>query len=195
MKKQYEDGNLTADQVAARIITLRNKPNFPEDLKGDNIDEIMNFSTEYLSRYEENIKNTKTSLKEKEEFIATLEANSQKALSEKEATIASQKDIIKGKDDENAKLQDKIKEYERKEAEAAEKARKKKNIAIFFGKILLVFILVILSIFLENVYQSQITEHFSTAVGLISSGSLFQKDIKNIFKTKNKTILEQDKQN
>ena len=155
----------------------------------------MNFSTEYLSRYEENIKNTKTSLKEKEEFIATLEANSQKALSEKEATIASQKDIIKGKDDENAKLQDKIKEYERKEAEAAEKARKKKNIAIFFGKILLVFILVILSIFLENVYQSQITEHFSTAVGLISSGSLFQKDIKNIFKTKNKTILEQDKQN
>ena len=195
VKKQYEDGNLTADQVAARIITLRNKPNFPEDLKGDNIDEIMNFSTEYLSRYEENIKNTKTSLKEKEEFIATLEANSQKALSEKEATIASQKDIIKGKDDENAKLQDKIKEYERKEAEAAEKARKKKNIAIFFGKILLVFILVILSIFLENVYQSQITEHFSTAVGLISSGSLFQKDIKNIFKTKNKTILEQDKQN
>ena len=56
-KKQYENGELTEDQLSARIITLRNKPSLPEDLQGDDINEVMDFSPEYLSRYEEQVKN------------------------------------------------------------------------------------------------------------------------------------------
>ena len=188
VKKQYENGDLSKDQVAARIITLRNKPNFPEDLKGDNIDEIMDFSPEYLSRYEEKLKNTKSTLREKEEFIATLEAVTKKAIFEKDATIASQKDIIKGKDDENAKLLSKVREYERQEAEKISKKEKQKNMLKYIGKILLkillIFILVEVSIFVENIYQSKIPEHLSSAVGLISAYGLFNGDLKNIIKTK-----------
>ena len=189
VKQQYENGDLTKEQVAARIITLRNKPNFPEDLKADNIDEIMDFSPEYLSRYEEHIKNTQSTLKEKEEFIVSLEADTKKVITEKEATIASQKDIIKGKDDENAKLLSKVKEYERQEAEKISKKEKRKNIikGIFktLFKLLLIAILVKVSIFLESSYQSKIPEQLSTAVGLLSSAGLFKDDIKNILKIKN----------
>ncbi len=186
VQKQYANGDLSKDQVAARIITLRNKPNFPEDLQGDNIDEIMDFSPEYMSRYEENIKNTKSALKEKEEFIANLEANSKKVISEKEATIDSQKDIIKEKDDENTRLQNKVKEYERQEEKR--KNMIKSIIKILF-KILLIIILVCTSMFLENKYQSKIPEHISTAIGLISICGLFKDNIKNIFKTKNKISI------
>ena len=66
------DGIIDDDQVAARIITLRNKPVLPEDLKGDDIDEIMNFTPEYLSRYEEQIKNNQKALSEKEAVIESL---------------------------------------------------------------------------------------------------------------------------
>ena len=188
VKKQYENGDLSKEQVAARIITLRNKPNFPEDLKADNIDEIMDFSPEYLSRYEEQIKNTKSTLKEREEFIVALEVDTKKALSEKEATIASQKDIIKEKDNENAKLLSKVKEYERQEAEKINKKEKRKNMIKYTGKflfkILLIIVLVVISIFIENVYQSKITEHLSSAVGLISASGLFYGDLKNIIKTR-----------
>lgn len=40
VKKEYADGLIDNDQVAARIITLRNKPVLPEDLQGDDIDEM-----------------------------------------------------------------------------------------------------------------------------------------------------------
>lgn len=59
VKKEYADGIIDADQVAARIIMLRNKPVLPEDLHGGDIDEIMDFTPEYLSRYEEQVKKTK----------------------------------------------------------------------------------------------------------------------------------------
>lgn len=81
IKKEYADGIIDDDQVAARIITLRNKPVLPEDLKGDDIDEIMNFTPEYLSRYEEQIKNNQKALSEKEAVIESLKADSERKLS------------------------------------------------------------------------------------------------------------------
>lgn len=40
VKKEYADGLIDNEQVAARIITLRSKPVLPEDLQGDDIDEL-----------------------------------------------------------------------------------------------------------------------------------------------------------
>lgn len=155
VKSQFEAGIITENQVAARIITLRKKPALPEDLQGDDIDEIMDFSPEYLSRYEEQFKSNQNALKEKDEVIESLKADTQKTISEKDATIASQEGIIKenakiiealkadtsekdaailskdtiikGKDDENAKLAEKLKEYQNKEAAAARNRELQKN--------------------------------------------------------------------
>ena len=65
IKKEYADGLIDDDQATARIITLRNNPVLPEDLQGDDIDEIMDFTPEYLSRYEEQVKKNQKDLKEK----------------------------------------------------------------------------------------------------------------------------------
>lgn len=135
-KQQYEEGELTEDQIAARIITLRNKPALPEDLLGEDIEEIMNFSPEYLSRYEENVKKTQSLLEEKEEIINSLKTDSIDKISEKDATIASQKEIIRGKDDENSELRFQLAEYQRKEAAAIKKKEHHKNLSKFVCSIL-----------------------------------------------------------
>lgn len=145
LKKQYEDGTITEDQVAARIIALRNKPRLPEDLQGDDIAEIMDFSPEYLSRYEEQFKNAQKALKEKDELVKTIRADATKRIAEMDATIASQGSAIKEKDDENAKLRETIEAYKRRDDEVAKKkeSRKRKRkfrLSIAFRLFLIVFI-------------------------------------------------------
>ena len=145
-KQQFESGELTEDQVAARIIMLRNKPALPEDLQGGDIDEIMNFSPEYLSRYEEQVKNTQSLLEEKEELIESLKAHTVKKISEKDATIASQEEIIREKVDENDKLRNKLEEYQRREKMDSRKKERWKNRWKFVGSILWkVFLVILLS--------------------------------------------------
>ena len=123
-KKQYENGELTEDQLSARIITLRNKPSLPEDLQGDDINEVMDFSPEYLSRYEEQVKNTQKSLEEKENIIKTLEENQR----EKET-------LIKEKDKKNAELQRELEGYKQKDLESKRKKERQKNICKFIWSI------------------------------------------------------------
>lgn len=93
-KKQYQDGKITEDQLAARIITLRSKPKLPEELQGDNIDEIMDFSPDFLRRYEERVESDQKSLKEKERLIETIKKESEI----KDKTISDQGSIITEKD-------------------------------------------------------------------------------------------------
>ncbi|MBR5579430.1 MAG: hypothetical protein IKW28_10610 [Lachnospiraceae bacterium] len=108
IKKEYADGTIDDDQVAARIITLRNKPVLPEHLQGDDIDEIMDFSSEYLLRYEEQVKKDQTSLKEKEQVINMIKADTERRLFEKDAVIAAQETTIKDSSEENALLHEEL---------------------------------------------------------------------------------------
>ena len=50
IKKAFQSGEISEEQVAARIITLKNKPQLPEELQGDDIVDTLDFSPEYLSR-------------------------------------------------------------------------------------------------------------------------------------------------
>lgn len=142
-KQQYEKGELTEDQVAARIIMLRNKPTLPENLEGDDIEEIMNFSPEYLSRYEEKVKKTQSLLEEKDGIINSIKADSVEKISERDATIASQQEIIRGKDNENSELRNQLAEYQRKEADAVKKKKHRKKLLKFICSILFKLIIFI----------------------------------------------------
>lgn len=138
LKKQYASGELTNDQVAARIIMLRNKPLLPEDLEGDTIAETLDFSPEFLSKYEEQNKANKKALEdskeelrtiriENEKYIETINEENNRVLSEKDATISSQSDKLQSKEAENARLRAELNEYHQREAAIAEKKRKRKN--------------------------------------------------------------------
>ena len=184
IKKQYKDGLISKDQVAARISTLRKKPKLPEELQGDDIAEIMDFSPEYLSRYEEQYKNNQISLKEKEELnnIAT------QIISEREATIEQQKATIKEKDEKNAQLQEQLNEYHQKDEEKKRKKAHLKNILILIVKLLFLIAFLILIIYVDrNCYAvSQCLYYLSFVVNIIGVGyelrNTFKKDWKKIFK-------------
>lgn len=142
VKKEYADGLIDNDQVAARIIILRNKPVLPEDLQGDEIDEIMNFTPEYLSRYEEQVKNDK------------------KALREKETVIVAQANAIKSSSEENALLRAELNKY-----------RQQRNVGRFIlsigWKLGVLIGLTVLSAYLESKFNIKIPEYISTAGGVV----------------------------
>ena len=172
VKQQFADGLITEDMVAARIITLRGKPTLPEELQGgDNIDEIMDFSPEYLSRYEEQFKRNQSALKEKDAIIESLQSDNQRTLSEKDATIVSQKELLRAKDAENSDLRNKLSEYEHKEAEALRKIERRKNKWKFawsiLWKALVIIALVGLGMILEYAFDSKIPMYISSVVNII----------------------------
>ena len=171
VKKEYIDGLIDADQVAARIITLRNKTVLPEDLQGDDIDEIMDFTPEYLSRYEEQIKKNQKELKEKHDVIESLKAETERRLSEKDETIAAQANVIKDSSEENALLRSELNKYHQQEEEALRKKSHRRNILRFIWSIgwklgVLVGITVLAN-YLENKYNSKIPTFISMAVDLV----------------------------
>ena len=171
IKKDYTDGLIDSEQVAARIITLRNKPVFPEELQGDDIDEIMDFTPEYLSRYEEQVKKEQKDLKEKEQIIETLKADTERKLSEKDETILAQENMIKNSSEENALLRDELNKYRQQEAEILRKKEYRQNILRFIWSIVwklgILVTATALAIYLENRYNLKFLSYISLCVDSI----------------------------
>lgn len=129
---QYREGVITKEQVVNRIITLRDKPNLPEDLQGDNIEEVMDFSPEYLSRcYDEQLKNTRDSLKEKEE------------------KITSQKLMIDDINNENAQLKEENEKYKLREVRNSNVLKLLKFIGCILIKILIIAAITVIALCLK----------------------------------------------
>ncbi len=202
IKKQYESGIISKEQLAARIITLKNKSKLPEELHGDDIAEIMDFSPEFLSRYEEEHKNNQRALDEKEKALAELKTD----VNNKEKTIASQAAIISEKDqflaereetiafqDSRIKEQDKeLAEYRKRDAEKAEKKKRRKNILLFIWNIIWKAFLVIAVVLISVHICKKISPHSTTVVGIIIGVlgliptviSVIKKDFKKHFSKK-----------
>lgn len=68
-KKQYEQGKITVEQVAARITALRKQTVLPEELSNENIDEKMEVSSDYVARFEEEVRLNREKLEQKDEEL------------------------------------------------------------------------------------------------------------------------------
>ena len=183
IKKDYTDGHIDDNQVAARIITLRNKPIFPEELQGADIDEIMDFTPEYLSRYEEQVKKGQKDLREKERVIETLKAETERKLSEKNDKIAEQASAIRNSSEENALLRDELNKYRQQEADNLRKKNYRQNILRFIWSIVWkVGILVaatVLAIHLENKCNLKFLSYIFLCVDVIGIIFTIQSSLKN----------------
>jgi len=171
IKKEYADGLIDDAQVTARIITLRNKPILPEDLQGDDIDEIMDFTPEYLSRYEEQVRKNQHDLEEKEKMIESLKVDTERKLSEKDETIATQANTIKESFEENTSLREELNKYKQKETEALIKKNHRRNIFRFVWsivwKILVLIGITALAIYLESECNSRVPLYLSMAINMV----------------------------
>lgn len=152
--EQYRMGEITDEQLAARIITLREKPVFPEELEGDHIDDNMDFSAEYLSRYEEEVKSNKNALQEKEKIIREIEAQKQLEIDEKEKTIKKKEQQLQEREKENKFLESELNFYRDKEERQRKKRIKIKNILSFLLSIVwkgaIVSLIIVLGNWLEK---------------------------------------------
>lgn len=201
VKKEYADGLIDSEQVAARIITLRSKPVLPEDLQGDDIDEMMDFTPEYLSRYEEQVKNDKKALREKEAVIETLKADAERKLNEKDETIVAQANAIKDSSEENALLRVQLNKYRQQEAEVLRKKDRRRNIIRFIWSIVwklgVIAGLTALAIYLESKCNSKIPAYISMAVNAVvviyTLWSTLKKDKEKYLKNTEESISNNNK--
>lgn len=181
IKKQYKDGKISDEQLAARIITLKNKPTLPEELQGDYIDEIMDFSPAFLNRYEEQVVSDRKALQEKNTAIAEKDkvieeqagiiAEKDAALSERETTILEQEKTIKAQAGKSKALQRELAAYHNKEAKEKQKRKKRQKVFRTIITVLLLLAataaLVFISIFICNRISPNYTSAISISIGII----------------------------
>lgn len=69
LKKQYEEGSISKEIMAARMLALREKSEKPEDISIDNVENELDFSPEFYKAYETAIEQNKALLQDKDDLI------------------------------------------------------------------------------------------------------------------------------
>ena len=116
--KKMTGVQLNNGSYTVRFEELGNDSLFQDKKKeADQTSLCMDFSPEYLSRYEEEFKANQQAVKQKDEIIKSLDEEREKGYSVRDAKIANQKSIIEEKNNENKKLQQEIEKYQKKEDE------------------------------------------------------------------------------
>ena len=190
--EEYKKGAITKDQVAARIITLRKKPLLPEDLEGETIDESMDFSPGYISRYEEQAKMNKAQVEEKDQIIKEITEDNEKKLKRRDEEIAKKDFELQKKDEENRVLSEQLVSLQKEKRAQEKRKEKNKRIRSFcvglLWKLALVAVLTIIAVFVTKKYGAEIPSYVYGAVDLIAliiaAGTTIKKDYKKRFPSK-----------
>ena len=172
-RAQYRAGVITEDQLASRIITLRKKPITPEELTAETIEDSLDFSLEYLTRYEEEVNRNKEALQEKEHLLQVLSDQKDRVISEKDGALAEKEQLIQAQQDRNAELEAELAEYHRKDKEKEQKRiNRKKIVHLAFGiiwKLVVVALLVIIAAWICSKVNAAYTNAVGIVVGLIGA--------------------------
>lgn len=182
-KEQYQTGEITKEQLVARIITLRKKPILPEELEGDVIEDIMDFSLEYISRFEEEVSFNKMALQEKELEIKQIEAESEQRVQAKNQEIAEKDQVILAQQDKNSELQSELEKYRKQELQNAEKKQHWKNMGLllwsFLWKATVFIVIMIGSNYIRKKFQTDLIADLVNAGNFIGFGLGLFKTIKH----------------
>lgn len=185
-RAQYRAGVITEDQLASRIITLRKKPITPEELTAETIEDSLDFSLEYLTRYEEEVNRNKEALQKKEHLLQVLSDQKDRVISEKDDALAEKEQLIQAQQDRNTELEAELAEYHRKDKEKEQKRiNRKKIVHQAFGimwKLVVVALLVIIAAWICSKVNAAYTNAVGIVVGLIGAipvvVSLLKSDLK-----------------
>lgn len=172
-RAQYRAGVITEDQLASRIITLRKKPITPEELTPETIEDSLDFSLEYLTRYEEEVNRNKEALREKENLLQAISDQKDRVISEKDDALAEKEQQIQNQRNRNAELEAELAEYHRKDKEKEQKhINRKKTVHLAFSviwKLVVVALLVIIAAWICTKVNAAYTNAVGIVVGLIGA--------------------------
>ncbi len=202
-KREYEEGKITDEQFAARILALRNKNIRPEEITIDTVEDDLNFNPENIKRFEEESKWQKVKLVEQDEKIKKikndysqiqqkvtsiqselLESRMEREkqsniLEEQEKTIEEQNSIIKNQ----YRI---IEEFKNIEQNKLLKRRKAKCIARFCVNILIrifvVALVAVISYFGAKKVNADCATSFSIIVTIVSIAFSIPEIVKNVYK-------------
>lgn len=168
-RAQYQAGVITEDQLASRIITLRKKPIIPEELSAETTEDSLDFSLEYLTRYEEEVNRNKEALQEKEHLLQVLSDQKDRVISEKNDALAEKEQQIQAQQDRNAKLEAELAEYHRKDKEKEQKRINRKRIARLAFGIIWKLVAVGLLVIIAARICAKANAAYTVAVGIVVS--------------------------
>lgn len=175
-KKQYEQGKITVEQVAARITALRKQTVLPEELSNENIDEKMEVSSDYVARFEEEVRLNREKLEQKDEELL-------------------QKDkIIEEQSVQNREMKEKISFFETKEKELREKKERRRKVKKFAFTVMFrvaVFILITVLVVLAVKYINQTFLNVAlitvdVVAAIVSLRKILKSDIEKYLSRKDK---------
>ena len=170
--KKYSSGEIGEEQLKARIIAINKKPLLPEDLDAENIEDIMDFSSESIMKYEEEIAKDKEKIEQYEKELNRIQEDN------------------KSKETKKKEVELELELYKDKERKNNEKKAFRKKCILYALKILCIFMLGIIIIYACSRFFKQdiITTVVSlvTIIGMIPFGfNMFKKDFQNSFGSKN----------
>lgn len=184
-KMQFSAGKITKEQLASRIIILRSKPTVPEEIGTESIEDDMNFSAEYLSRFEEEVKTNRDAIQEsKRKLDSVIEENS-KALAEKDSVIADKDKALQEKNRENTELEAELMRYREDECQKNRRKSIFRFVWCIFWKILALVVVCLLAIRVCDYFglnKSDTIGYIIGGVGLIPIvRTVVKKDITRCF--------------
>lgn len=187
-KKQYEDGDISEEQLAGRLLCLREKNLKPEDITINNLGDNLNFDSDYLCKYEEEREMQRVQLKEKDDIIKQIKMDNDNSLKkvhiklsetneklkktqsvaeQQKAEIENQNAIIKGQQVELDMTKRSLEKYESKEKRKKERLEKLKKVIKFFLAILFRVGIVIIIIFLSYIFARFVKADAANTAGII----------------------------
>jgi len=203
IKNEFSEGKLSVEQVAGRLLVLKEKAIKPEDISVDNISDNLDFSTEYLCKFETEREMQSVKLKEKEDIIQQLknekEVDKQRVqeefneinmkLSEAEKESSIQNEINKKNqqiiEEQNQIINEKdrlIEEYQRKEKQSQKVKEQGIKIAKFIlGIVAWLIFLAIITVglfFFLNIFFEDLGTIISIIIGILGLVGLVIGSIK-----------------
>ena len=170
-REQFNQGIITEAKLVSRVRALQNKPLLPEELEAETIEDSMDFSEELLSRYEEESRLDKESLKRKDQELVLKNA------------------IIESQQEKNQELEAKLRVFEEKEEKRKKRKDKIKRITLFsfniLWKIAIITLITVGAILIEKKYQTNFLPIVCVVVDLLlligAAWATFKKDLTKYF--------------
>lgn len=169
--KKFFDGEISREQLHARIVAIHKKTLLPEDLDAETIEDIMDFSPENIMKYEEEVAKNKEELEQYKEKLNKIEESY----------------IINEIEKNRVKIE--LKQYKDKEKMNDEKKLFRKKCIFYILKIVFIFIIGIIIIYAcSNLFDKNIittlVDVITVSSGAYSCYHIFKKDFKKNFSSK-----------
>ena len=151
LKKQYEEGSISKEIMAARMLALREKSEKPEDISIDNVENELDFSPEYYKAYETAIEQNKALLQDKDDLIKKItekaefdNKQAEKKIETLEAAAKENKKIQQQLEQQLSAQKEMIQELQKKEKERERRKTIRKNWRKLILKVMMRIILIVL---------------------------------------------------